>query len=274
MVRARRPVDHHADRRRGVPCGLDARGAVPGPGRGCRRERRVARLRVRGRSAGALRLGRSDLHLRHRADRDRTARAQALDPDDLQRRRVRNRRDAGRLDSASGERPRACCRAARSRLHGNRALRRQPAARDGGDLGIRVGARLRTADPLQRALDDPALRLDGFDRLDAGHPLATDAVSVRRARRAARRDLPVPALEPPGAQCSSPFADRPAHRARQPPPLPRALRARDCDRARGRNDALAVPARPRRLQDGQRPIRPSRWGWCPLEGRRATALGR
>ena len=49
---------------------------------------------------------------------------------------------------------------------------------------------------------------------------------LRRARRAAARDLALPALDVPRAARDAARADRSADRARQPPPLPRAAAAR------------------------------------------------
>ena len=61
-------------RRRGVSRRLDARRALPRPGRGRRRERRLPRLRLRPRRPRALRVGAGDVRLRDRADARRIGR--------------------------------------------------------------------------------------------------------------------------------------------------------------------------------------------------------
>ena len=80
-----------------------------------------------------------------------------------------------------------------------------------------------------------AVHADGVDRADARRALAADAVPLRRARRPARRDLALPALDAPGPERDAARADRSADRARQPPALPRApaARARDSPTRRG-----------------------------------------
>ena len=71
-----------------------------------------------------------------------------------------------------------------------------------------------------------------------------------------------------------PRAHRPAHGARQPPPLPRAAAARARARRRARRHGLALLPRHRRLQAGQRPVRASGRRPHPLAGVGTAPPGR
>src|SRR5438876_826435 len=80
--------------------------------------------------------------------------------------------------------------------------------------------------PIEPALDDHHLRADGLGRARPRRALAAVAAALGRARRAAARDRPLPALDVPGAARDAACADRPADGPRQPPPLPGAAGAR------------------------------------------------
>ena len=169
-------------------------------------------------------------------DARRAPRAQPLDPHRLQRRRLRDRRHARRrrslhLSTAPGP---AAIRLEVA-LTAADPLRGEPPARDRGDRGVGVEARLRPPDPLERALDDPPVRADGVDSADAGRALAAltpylfvalagPLVAISLYQRSTHK-----ALERDAAR-----AHRPADRARQPPPLPRAAPARARESGRRR----------------------------------------
>ena len=139
---------------------------------------------------------------------------------------------------------------------GGHPLRGQPAA-DQPRRQRQLAEADRAGRPHQHHDLGHAVRVDGLCGLDARDPLAAVAVPLGRARRPAARDRALPALDVPGAAGDAARADRPADRARQPPPFPRPARARARRLARAGLSAQPLPGRHRRLQADQRPLRTS-----------------
>ena len=93
-------------------------------------------------------------------------------------------------------------------------VHRQPRARERGDRRVRLRDQLPEARRLERALAGAAVHADGVDGADARRAVAAHAVPDRRARRSARSDLALPAVDTSGAEGDAARAHRSADRPR------------------------------------------------------------
>ena len=248
--------DTRGDRR--VAGGIHARRALSGPARRDRHRRRLARLRLLHGRDRALRLA-GRRRRRHGGADHAPARASPADPRRLQRGRdVDRRRGRGRDDRAGARRRRrARLRAGRPRRL--RLLQRQPDPDQPRRRRQRAQA-VQDGRAHEHRGHGHAVRADGVGGAHARDPVAALAVPLGRARRPAARDRALSALDLPRAARDAAGPDRPAHRPRQPPPLPRPARARARRLAGAGLPAQPLPRGHRRLQEDQRPLRPSRGG--------------
>ena len=152
-------------------------------------------------------------------------------------------------------------------------LRRQHPADRRNHLALGAGAVLPAAQALD-LLDGGAVLDHGLGEPHARRPLGALAAPRDCARRPARRDRALSALGLQRAQGDAARAHGSAHGARKPPTFSRAAAARPRQGAERRVRAHRLPARHRRLQADQRPLRPSGRRPRARAGRGATAPGR